>query len=297
MTMIDVFGARVRQARILRRMTGTSVVAEMKWKGPRLTRLEQAELTSLPVAEAERLAEVLRFPCGFFTARPVSQVTPADLLFRAPKSTPKGEREYLAQFAVAAGDFLETLQDRWQLPPPKLPVLPRDIDVAVAAAEVRSALGLDKSVPIPHLIHQVERCGVPVVVRPPRSRSTGELDWTAAEEPRDKHIAYSTRVGEFGERPLIVLRALKSWERTRWSVAHEVGHLVLHADGVESDDHEEQANRFASELLAPVAALTEDVPPVPSLVNLLPLKSKWGISMGALLRHLHDAQLIDSPAQ
>jgi Zn-dependent peptidase ImmA (M78 family) len=86
------------------------------------------------------------------------------------------------------------------------------------------------------------------------------FDWTVAEEPREKHIAYSARVGEFGERPLIVLRALKSWERTRWSVAHEIGHIVLHADGVDSDDQEEQANRFASELLAPAKALVDEVP-------------------------------------
>lgn len=293
MTTIEVFGARVRQARILRRLTGTAVVTEMQWKGARQTRLEQAEVTALPIADVERLAGFLRFPLTFFLTRPVTQVTPNDLLFRAPKSTPRWEQEYLAQFAVAAGDFLEGLQARWQLPPPKLPVLPRNTDVVAAAAEARAALGMDPHSPVAHLIHQVERGGVPVIVRLPRSRSTGELDWTVAEDPREKHIAYSARVGEFGERPLIVLRALKSWERTRWSVAHEIGHIVLHADGVDSDDQEEQANRFASELLAPAKALADEVPAVPSLLNLLPIKSKWGISIGALLRHLREAALID----
>lgn len=292
-TTVEVFGVRVRQARVLRRMTGKAVMDHMGWKGARQTRLEQSETTALDVAKATRLATVLRFPVEFFTTAPVSRVEPSDLLFRAPKSTTLTEREYLAQFAAGAGDFLETLHARWQLPPVKLPVLDRDTDVAQAARKVRELLGVEPDVPIRHLMYDVERCGVPVVLRRRRSKSTGELDWSVPEEPKEKHLGYSTRVGEFRDRPLVVVRAIDSWERTRWTLAHEIAHLVLHADGVHNDGQEEQASRFASELLAPAAAIADEVPAVPSLMNLVPLKMRWGISIAALLRHLHESGLID----
>jgi hypothetical protein len=101
-------------------------------------------------------------------------------------------------------------------------------------------------------------------------------------------------VGEVGDRPLVVLRSTESWERTRWTLAHEVGHLALHADSVVNADQEEQASRFASELLAPAAAIADQVPKMPSLLNLVPLKRTWGISIGALVRHLHESMLIDT---
>lgn len=293
MTTTEVFGARVRQARILRRMTSRAVMIEMGWKGARQTRLEQSEVADLEVADVKRLADVLRFPVEFFATRPVSRVEPSQLLFRAPKSTTVAERQYLAQFAAGVGDFLETLNARWQLPPVKLPDLRHGTDLVEAARKVRARLGVELDAPIRHLTYDVERCGVPVVLRLRRSKSTGDLEWGSPEQPREKHIGYSTRVGEFSERPLIALRAVESWERTRWTVAHEVGHLVLHADGVSSEDQEEQASRFASELLAPTAAVAAEVPQIPSLMNLVPLKMKWGVSIGALVRHLHDSDLID----
>lgn len=71
-------------------------------------------------------------------------------------------------------------------------------------------------------------------------------------------------MGEFRERPLIVLRELDSWERTRWTLAHELGHLILHTNVAElTDDHEDQASRFASEFLAPFAAVSQSVKAAP----------------------------------
>src|SRR5690242_6965880 len=127
--MIEVFGARVRQARVLRRMTGKAVMAEMGWKGARQTRLEQSEVTMLDRESFARLVQVLRFPPGFFMTAPLSRVEPSQLLFRAPKSTSSTEKEYLASFAASVGDFLHQLNERWQLPPVRLPTLRRDTSV------------------------------------------------------------------------------------------------------------------------------------------------------------------------
>jgi Zn-dependent peptidase ImmA (M78 family) len=299
MTTIEVFGERVRQARVLRRMTGKAVMDEMGWKAPRQTRLERAQVTTLDMAEMERLAEVLRFPLEFFTTAPTTRVSTESLLFRAPKSTTASEKEYLAQFAALVSDFLDELDTRWRLPPVKLPVLNPDTPVDVAAAKVRHHLGFAADEPIPYLMYEIERCGVPVVMRHRRTQPPGQGAWdpnagSGEDDPLERHLGYSTWVGEFGERPLVVLKSSESWERTRWTLAHEMGHLALHADSVVNTDHEEQASRFASELLAPAAAIADEVPKMPSLLNLMPLKQMWGISIGALVRHLHESKLIDT---
>ncbi|WP_145043379.1 ImmA/IrrE family metallo-endopeptidase [Mycobacteroides abscessus] len=293
---VDVYGLRVNQARVMRAMTVTAVMAALEWKHSRLNRLEKSTTTTLPLEDFERLVEVLRFPPKFFTTAPVSRVHQGDLLFRAPKSITATEREYLAQFAALTGDFLDELNARTQLPPVKLPIQPIDTSARQAAETVRRSWGLDAGVPIEYLTHEIERSGVVVVVRRLLTSSSrrvlGDSDSTGK---LDKHLGYSVRVGEFNTRPLIIVRQSNSWERTRWTLAHEIGHLTLHASGNVTATCEEQASRFASELLAPAALLAKEVSRAPSLVELLPVKAKWGLSLGALLRHLHTSGLLSEP--
>ncbi|HUH72754.1 MAG TPA: ImmA/IrrE family metallo-endopeptidase [Mycobacterium sp.] len=295
-TTVDVYGLRVNQARVMRAMTVTAAMEALGWKHSRLNRLEKSTTAPLSVEDFQRLVEVLRFPAKFFTTAPTSRVHPSDLLFRAPRSITLTEREYLAQFAALAGEFLDELHTRAQLPPVRLPVLPTDTAVARAAELVRQSWGVDADAPIEYLTHEVERSGVVIVVRRLLTSSSrrilGDEDSTGK---LDKHLGYSVRVGEFKTRPLIVVRQSNSWERTRWTLAHEVGHLALHASGSVTEEREEQASAFASELLAPAAVLADEVSRAPSLAELLPVKAKWGVSVGALLRHLHTSGLLTEP--
>ncbi|OBJ92029.1 DNA-binding protein [Mycobacterium gordonae] len=298
MASVEVFGTRVRQARVLRRLSGTAVMDHMGWRSPRQTRLEQSDTAVLDGADFERLVALLRFPAKFFTTAPVSRVTVRDLLFRAPKATTVTEKEYLAVFASVVGDLLSQLNTLATLPPVLLEPLPGGTDVVSAAAQTRRRLGLAPQAPIKSLIYEMEAAGVPVVMRMKRSRSSGQVQWdTDEDEPAglltERHLGCSTRTGAYRERPLVLLRALDSWERTRWTAAHEMGHLLLHRFGDVSDEQEREASRFASELLAPAEALAREVPRVPTLNDLVEVKAKWRISLGALIVHLRESRLID----
>lgn len=295
---VEVFGARVRQARVLRGMTATAVMEHMGWRSPRQTRLEQAEAAVVDAAEFDALVALLRFPARFFTTAPVSRVSPRDLLFRAPKSTTVTEKEYLAVFANVVGDLIDQLNGLEKGPVVALEPLPTGTDVVTAAAKARSWLGRAEFEPIRYLTYDLEAAGVPVVLRTKRSRSTGLIEWDISDDDpvsglTEKHLGCSARTGEFRQRPLVLVRSVDSWERSRWTIAHEIGHLTLHRHGEVSDDQEKEASRFASEFLAPAAAIAQEITDAPTLNHLIPIKLKWGISLGALIMHLRESNLID----
>ncbi|MBN7315805.1 ImmA/IrrE family metallo-endopeptidase [Mycobacteroides abscessus subsp. massiliense] len=298
MATVEVFGTRVRQARVLRRMSGTAVMEYMGWRSPRQTRLEQAETSELEWSELTRLAGMLRFPPRFFITAPVSRVSAQDLLFRAPKSTTVSEKEYLAVFANVAGDLFDELNKQVKLPAVQLEPVPVGTDIVTAAAKARGWLGLEPHTPLRYLTYDLESAGVPVILRMRHSRSSGRVEWDndgeyePAGQLTEKHLGCSARTGEFRERPLVLVRGMDSWERTRWTIAHEIGHIVLHRYGGVSDDEEREASRFASEFLAPAAVIADELPPTPTLNNLIPLKLRWGISLGALIMHLRESKLV-----
>lgn len=289
---VNVYGARVRQARVLRRMTSASVLGEMGWKGARQTRLEQSEVSEMTEEDFARMVSALGFPAQFFTTAPGSRVSTSDLLFRAPKTTTLAEKEYLAQFSAVVGDYLDGLDVQHQLPQVRLPAkVSQTGGTALAAAQAREALGVAADQPISYLTHELERAGIVVVVRADRAPAGRQWPEDRAETLPDRHLGYSCWTGAFSDRPLIVLRKLDSWERVRWTLAHELGHLLLHGGGV-TEGMEDEANRFASEFLAPHEVIAASLPAHLTLHTLLHIKLRWGISIGALVMHLHSSGLI-----
>lgn len=299
--MIEVFGTRVRQARLLRRMTAVSVVEAMGWSNARQTKIEKAPTICLLPQDVDRLAGLFRFPVAFFSTEPQSRVAAKELLFRAPKSMTMGEQEFLATFASLAGDFLADLDSVSKLPPVRIPTIvddgPRRVSIVAAAARLREAMGVEPVEPLDDLIYEAERLGAPVIVR---RRVAGEWESEFAATPgrsRDeRHLGYSSWVGRHRDRPLVVLRESESWERTRFTVSHELGHLMLHSRAYcsVSSGEEQEANRFATELLAPASAIAQELPRAMSLLNLKPIKDKWGLSLGSLIMHLRGSGLIDA---
>lgn len=296
--MILFYGDRVRSARLLRAINATAVAECVGWSAASQTRLESAYSQRLPSVQAVALAEVLRVPETFLSSPPSPTLAPSELLFRAPARMTKREKGYLTEYARVVGEVLDWLDKRHRLPPVKIPALRGMVDSVEAARETRKQLNLDDLQPIPHLVHTVERAGVTVVVRD-ASQTVGALhsvdedagDALARAALREDHHAYSTRVGELRDRPLVVARAHPSWERTRLTIAHEIGHLVLHGRDLPLDA-EERAYEFGAELLAPRAALTAILPRPVTLAALVPIKLHFGISLGALIRHLAKSDLI-----
>jgi Zn-dependent peptidase ImmA (M78 family) len=92
-----------------------------------------------------------------------------------------------------------------------------------------------------------------------------------------------------GVPPIIFANADIPTDRLRFTLMHEVGHIVMHQ--LPSDEMEKQADRFAAEFLMP----SEEIRPYLkrlSLHKLPPLKTQWKVSMAALIKRAHDIQEI-----
>lgn len=292
--MSSYSGDRIRQARVIRFRTSKELADQLGWSPPRLTKVERADAVEVTFAEAKRLQTYLGFSDEFFRTEPDPLVTEADLLFRAPRRTTKREKSYLAEFARLVQRLIAQLDARHRLPSVRLPSEIFRIDELPALANAaRKTLQLEPDQPIGHLTHSLERAGVVIVVRPTGLSPDDErrFDDGSGNRFSEVHHGYSTWVGMFRERPLIVMRASTSWERTRWTVSHELGHLLLHRTDL-PNSAEEDASRFASELLAPLRAVAPEIPIPATLAGLVPIKKKWGISLGALLPHLRDGGVI-----
>jgi len=88
-----------------------------------------------------------------------------------------------------------------------------------------------------------------------------------------------------GDHAVIILNAALPTDRKRLTVAHELGHLVLHTSYVDIGV-EEQANQFAAEFLMPEHVITPQLTSL-ALGKLADLKLEWGVSMQAVFERAY----------
>ncbi|MCD9593278.1 ImmA/IrrE family metallo-endopeptidase [Streptomyces sp. 8ZJF_21] len=278
---VQVYGYRVRQARTIR-SSPIKPLAQLLGMSPSAwTALERSASTAMPVMRLRALAAKLRFPHDFFLTPPGGlPVHRGSLLLRAKKTIKIAEIDALTAFAEMVQELWQSLAEHATHPPLRIPIgLPAGTSPEEAARLTRSALDLREDEPIAHVMHTVERAGIPIAV-------------AGVGMPDAKHDAFSVWAGDFHDEPLIVAKPVNSWERTRWSIAHELGHLVMH-HGIIPDDAEEQANRFANEFLLPVSSLQKEWPSAATLSTLYSLKQRWHMSLASLIMHGRQNGLLD----
>lgn len=88
-----------------------------------------------------------------------------------------------------------------------------------------------------------------------------------------------------GDHAVMVLNSGLPTDRKRMTVAHELGHLVLHGTYVDVD-LEEQAAAFAAEFLMPAAVIAPELTRL-TLGKLSDLKIEWGVSMQGLFERAY----------
>ena len=102
---------------------------------------------------------------------------------------------------------------------------------------------------------------------------------------------YSDWVGNV---PFILFNPETPRSRLRHTLAHELGHLIMHQ--IITENYEDEANRFAAELNMPALEIQHQLSPV-TLNHLAQLKVFWRCSMAALLYRAFDLDVISPRAK
>ncbi len=96
------------------------------------------------------------------------------------------------------------------------------------------------------------------------------------------------------DHPVMLLNSQAPTDRQRLTLAHETGHLCLHATFI-GDDPEAEADAFAAEFLMPAEVIRPQLRSL-TIGRLADLKRQWGVSMQALVERAHRFGLL-SPRQ
>lgn len=154
-------------------------------------------------------------------------------------------------------------------------------DIEVFANQVREAwkLGLN---PIGDLTDTLETLGLLVIV-------------VDEENPGFSGFTANARIADGRTYPVVAVSSRWPGDRQRFTLAHELGHLLL-AGRIENDLNEEKAcDRFAGSFLAPKAAVLQVLGPSRRGLEwreLLALKHEFGLSMAGWLQRAKQCGVI-----
>ena len=98
-----------------------------------------------------------------------------------------------------------------------------------------------------------------------------------------------------GKYPVIVVNANFSLERKRFTLLHELGHILMNLPQEKESDIEKYCNSFAAELLMPMEILEDEFGKKRKDINFVELASiqtKYGISIKAILYRLGEAGIL-----
>ncbi|CAM5484564.1 MULTISPECIES: helix-turn-helix domain-containing protein [Streptomyces] len=229
-------------------------------------------------AKLEQIAEATETPAGFFYVQP--KTVPLDSLrFRklaSAKRTVTKRVHALYSESYRVSDDLITSE---RYPTPPLPYTDADEitddEIEELADQTRVALRLAPDKPIPHVTRALERGGIAVAPMVLTDNAGGD------EPSGNDHFGVSYWSG-LGDTALIGYFPA-SGDRDRFTLAHELGHLVLHSFRPRVRDAEGEANRFASAFLVPRNRAKEDLSAHMTLTDYARMKAIWGVSIQALI--------------
>jgi len=91
--------------------------------------------------------------------------------------------------------------------------------------------------------------------------------------------------------PIFFVNGQIPMDRIRFTLAHEIGHVVMHE--FPTPNMEDEANRFASAFLMPKNDIIRDLVPF-SLERAMQLKRKWKASIAAIIMRASDLEVISN---
>lgn len=262
---MSTLSARLKQIRILNHYSMEEVAQRIGVTKQSISKYEAG--STLPAAEIlTKLIDFYELPAGYLAKPERAGETCSPLFYRKNNRTSQREMEAVQICIMWYYEMLIACRQISDMSIPNLPYLGINLSIEEKVQALRTHWGIPYG-PVKNLAELLSRNGIYI--------------FTAVLE--NKRIdGYSQIIDDY---PIIVLNQSKgSRARKNFSLAHEVGHLILHC-GEENSDltvMEDEADEFAACFLMPEKELREEMVHVDA-DNLDKLANKWGVSPQAIL--------------
>lgn len=254
----------------------------------KLTNISQAQISKYETGEKqisatdlELFSKILEYPESYFKKDRSNNVIHLD--FRKGKSVPKKTFRRIHSIVNRTRSELKDILKEVELDLLNIPENIHSNQPEIVAEEIRRFWKIPSG-PIHNLIKIIE------------DRNILLLGMKFSNE--DKFSACAIEI-DFRQ-PLIIFNSFHPMDRIRFSISHELGHILLHHNE-EADFSipyefdlkikETEANKFASCFLMPKNDIINDLKSI-SLDKLQNLKFKWRVSIAALLQRAFDLETI-----
>lgn len=278
-----MLAARLRQARLIAGLSQDQLVSRLNDAGLSITKAAISKYEtgkSLPSAPVIlKLAQVLKVKTDYFLSEPTLEVQ--WLAFRRHSTMTVTAQERVQHYAAQVAERQLALEAL--LYPDEQPEFPQvrrvtsPDEAEAAAADLRTAWQLDNH-PIDNLFQTVEDHGGVVV------------EWHEDIGTFDGLSGWGNNTA-----PLAVINMRTEADRRRFSLAHELGHLLMNSETEAPKRQEKLAQRFAAALLVPAQTARHELGNQRQHIHweeLALLKQKYGMSMGAWIYRAKDLGII-----
>ncbi len=283
----NYLGLRIQEGREARLLTQVELASRVDLTRATISAYEKG-LRNPGIETLSRIATTLELPLAYFRSdRPIRETRNTPISYRRKSRASLGRLRRVEKYEEWLADIHSVYSRYLALPVTNLHFEDNEFEeldsdkIEAAAAKLRSDWGMGIG-PVSDLTAFAEANGIVIGKADLDQDVDGASDWR-------------------GERPFIILNSrVKSCVRQRFSLAHEIGHLVLHRLADETDferqEHhkllEDQANQFAQAFLFPMRAYSREVPNL-RFDYLVELKRRWKVSMQAIVMRGKSLGIVD----
>jgi Zn-dependent peptidase ImmA (M78 family)/transcriptional regulator with XRE-family HTH domain len=256
----------VALARESRGITQKDLATLLDVSQSRISKIEDDIASDISDDEVNRLAAALAFPVSFFFRHDSLRNTTCVSLYRKRVTVPAKLLRACDAKIKLKSLHVQKLVESADLGDDKLPIIKPDEfeGGASSIAQMLRSYWSIPSGPINNLVQVIENAGCIVI---PFDFGTSKLDG----------LSFLTK----SNIPIIFINPKLPSDRIRLTLAHELGHVVMHRKPTE--DMESEAYEFAAEFLMPAREIKSSFYPL-NLDTLARLKLHWKVSMQALLK-------------
>ena len=284
---LQINGDRIREARVFRGLTITKLAEELGISKQMLSKCEHNK-ANLSMENFRKLIEILDFPMDFFTGTVKFRLKDEGTFYRSRLTATQAEKQPSETFKRAPAVVRDFLEQYIEFPVLEELELPDDVSPEEAAIWVRNFWKLG-DFPITDVLSLLEHHGLTVV----------SLDLGAKKvDARSGYMKINGR-----SYYIVLTNNDSNFYREQFTLAHELGHFVLHGDRLNPKDLdpseyrniEQEADTFASCFLMPKNAFEKDIRniKVDELMNYVPLKTKWNVSIAAMIHRAKSLSLLN----